>query len=258
MKLFEKKQKKSKAKEEILPEPDAVHQVIRINLLPWRAALRKERETRFVVSLVAALAVAGGIFVGVHTYVEGLISYQKGRNTYLQGEIKKADAKIAEIKELKAKRQRLFDRMEVIQKLQSSRPEVVHLLEQLVTTLPEGVHYESIIQKGNTITVTGIAQSNARVATLMRNIQSSEANRLTNPNLQIVTRNKKDPTKGSVRPEGSFIMKITKVVPKKKKEEGADVKDAGAGAKGGTKTSRRKKKISARKKNKGGGPRSGK
>ncbi|GEM_PF-287711 len=148
----------------------APRQMMKINLLPWRDELRKERETRFAAATGIAVAASAIIFLLVHLYIAGLINYQNRRNDYLNEEIKKADEKIEQIKELKKKREQLYNRMEVIQKLQASRPEVVHLFDELVKQLPSGVYFTGLAQKNRTITINGVAQSQASISTLMRKL----------------------------------------------------------------------------------------
>lgn len=150
------------------------HRMSRINLLPWRAELRKERQTRFAAITGICLLITGLGVLSVHMYMQSVLDYQTRRNDYLQQQIKIAEKKIEEIKTLRQERQSLISRMEVIQKLQSSRPEVVHLFEELVSTLPEGVHYTSFQQNDKNISIDGVAQSGARVSRLMRNLEESK------------------------------------------------------------------------------------
>lgn len=187
----------------------------KINLLPWRAALKKEREIRFAVITAICLGLTAAIFLGVHTYTAGLISYQQSRNDFLNAEIKKADKKIAEIKELEAERDRLYKRMDVIQKLQSSRPEIVHVFDELVNTLPEGVYYDSLEQKKDLITLDGFAQSSARVSSLMNRMDKSEW--LTQPSLQVIER--QDDSAKKSKKLSRFTLQVKQTSPKPKDEE---------------------------------------
>lgn len=118
------------------------------------------------VTLIAGL--------GTHLHVEGLISNQEARNQFLQNEIRKLDRQIKEIEELEKTKASLLARMEVIQQLQESRPEVVRLFDELVISIPEGVYLTKLEQNGRTVVVDGRAQSNARVSAFMRNIESSQ------------------------------------------------------------------------------------
>jgi type IV pilus assembly protein PilN len=145
----------------------------RINLLPWREELRKQRQQEFVIMAVVAMALMGVVVFGVHLYIQQLTDFQQERNDYLTSETAKLDKKIEEIKDLDREKERLLARMNIIQQLQSSRPEIVHIVDSLVQTLPEGVYYKKITQKANILSMEGDAQSNARVSSLMRNLESS-------------------------------------------------------------------------------------
>jgi len=145
----------------------------RINLLPWREELRRQRRTEYLAALglCAVFAVAG--WFGVHLFYTDWIEYQEKRNTFLTGQIRELDKQIAEIRRLEKEKQNLISRMQAIESLQTSRPLVVYLFDELVSTLPEGVFLTNVTQKGSTISVQGIAQSNARVSSYMRNIENS-------------------------------------------------------------------------------------
>jgi type IV pilus assembly protein PilN len=145
-----------------------------INLLPWREELRKRRQKEFAVVAGVAVLLMLGIVLGVHLQFNSMIEHQENRNGFLKKEISKLDQKIKAIKGLEAERRRLLARMNIIQELQASRPEVVHLFDELVTTLPEGVFFTKAEQKGRNITIHGLAQSNARVSSLMRNMDKSQ------------------------------------------------------------------------------------
>jgi type IV pilus assembly protein PilN len=145
----------------------------RINLLPWRAELRKQQQKEFLLAIFLAILLTLGILFFVHSHVASLIDYQNRRNEFLQSEISMLDQKIAEIQELETKKKRLLAKMEVIQQLQSSRPEIVHLFDELARTMPDGVHLTDLTQSDKSLTVNGIAQSNARVSAYMRNLESS-------------------------------------------------------------------------------------
>lgn len=146
----------------------------RINLLPWRAAQRQQRKKEFLAALgIAALAGAALVY-GSKLMVGGWINNQNQRNTILKNEIAALDKQIEEIKGLESQRERLVARMKVIGELQRSRPEIVHLFDEIVKALPEGVHLTEIKQTGSRIEFQGVAQSSTRVSTLMRNIDASE------------------------------------------------------------------------------------
>ena len=155
-----------------------------INLLPWREELRKQKQRDFGVIAASSVILAGLIVLLAHFHVDGLIDTQNQRNAYIQSEIEILNKRIGRIKELEAMKQNLLARMNVIQELQGSRPESVHLLDELVRTLPEGVHLKKFTQKSKALTMTGIAESNARVSDYMRKIDVSEW--LTDPRLNVI------------------------------------------------------------------------
>jgi type IV pilus assembly protein PilN len=146
---------------------------VRINLLPHREERRKRGRQHFAVlgGLTAALGLA---IVGAgYLYIAGLISTQDERNAFLKSEISKLDKEIAEIKKLKDEIGALLARKQIIETLQADRAQTVHLLDQMVRQMPEGVYLRTLTQRGLGVNVQGYAQSNARVSTLMRNIESS-------------------------------------------------------------------------------------
>lgn len=145
----------------------------RINLLPWREHRRKEQQKEFtVIAVLVAVGCLVGIFLA-HIQVNGLIQQQQQRNNFLQNEIRILDRQIAEIQELEATRRALVDRMTIIQELQTSRPVVVRLFDELVTTLPGGTYLTSVTQRGANLEIAGMAESNARVSAYMRNLEDS-------------------------------------------------------------------------------------
>jgi len=156
----------------------------RINLLPWREAERKRRQREFAVATVAALAVAAVLALGVHVQTEGIIAAQQERNKFLQTEIAALDRQIKKIQDLEVTKASLIARMNIIQQLQQSRPEVVHLFDELVVAMPDGIFLTKVEQNGKAITVEGQAQSNARVSSFMRNVESSAW--VGNPSLQLI------------------------------------------------------------------------
>jgi len=146
---------------------------IRINLLPHREERRKRARTHFAV-LAGLTAALGLVIVGaVHIFYAGQVSTQQDRNRFLKNEISKLDKDIAEIKKLKEEIQALLARKQVIETLQADRSQTVHLLDELVRQMPEGVYLKSVKQRGLQVALSGYAQSNARVSTLMRNIEAS-------------------------------------------------------------------------------------
>jgi type IV pilus assembly protein PilN len=156
----------------------------RINLLPWRDQQRKEKQLKFF----AALGIAVGLSAAVAfiTYVMfGLsIDAQDRRNERLKVEIKVLDKQIEEINDLEAQKQKFISRMQIIEKLQRSRPEVVHLFDELVKVMPDGTYLTSVKETGNKLKFEGVAQSSTRVSALMRNIADSQF--LRNPDLEVV------------------------------------------------------------------------
>lgn len=147
--------------------------MIRINLLPHRELKRQARHRQ--IAVLAALTAGLGILVvaAVHVAIITQIEYQNGRNKYLKDQTAILDKQIEEIKKLKEQTQALLARKKVVETLQTGRSDVVHLLDELVRLLPDGVYLKSIAQAGNVVTLTGYAQSNARVSTLMRNLENS-------------------------------------------------------------------------------------
>jgi type IV pilus assembly protein PilN len=147
--------------------------MVRINLLPHREQKRQARQRQFV-SLAIGLAILGVAVVGLgHVLIAAQIDNQNSRNNLLKIEITKLDEQIKEIDRLRDQTQALLARKQVVETLQSNRTEAVHLLDQLVRQLPDGVYLKTVRQNGARVTLVGYAQSNARVSTLMRNIESS-------------------------------------------------------------------------------------
>ncbi|QIK36684.1 PilN domain-containing protein [Caldichromatium japonicum] len=149
--------------------------MIRINLLPWREAARQQRRQEFLIMLGTAVGLVCVGIVGQHLYFQDRISAQQLRNQTLQNQIALLDRKIKEIQEIEKTKANLLARMDIIQRLQKSRPEVVRLFDELVSALPEGVYLTKLEQSGKTITVEGMAQSNARVSAFMRRIEASRS-----------------------------------------------------------------------------------
>ena len=146
---------------------------VRVNLLPHREERRKRQRQHFFV-LAGGTAVVGLLLVGaMHTFYQRQIDSQTDRNAFLKGEIAKLDQEIAEIDSLKAEIAALLARKQVIETLQRDRAQTVHLLDELVRQMPEGVYLKGLSQKALRVDISGYAQSNARVSTLMRNIDSS-------------------------------------------------------------------------------------
>jgi type IV pilus assembly protein PilN len=156
----------------------------RINLLPWRDEQRKRRKLEFGVALgaaaIAAMFAAGGVYV----FYGSLISGQEARNVKLRGEITELDRQIEKIDNLESQKQKFIARMQIIEKLQRSRPEVVHLFDEVARTIPEGAYLTGIKQTNNKLKFEGVAQSSTRVSSFMRNIDASLW--LRNPELEVI------------------------------------------------------------------------
>ncbi len=163
----------------------------RINLLPWREQQLNERKMAFTVGLgaatVGAVLAAGAAWL----FFSGLIDSQNKRNTLLTNEIKELDKQIEEINSLEDQKQRFVARMQIIEKLQRSRPEIVHVFDTFVSTMPDGTYLTGITQTGQRFKIKGVAQSSTRVSTFMRNIDASQW--LKNPELEVVESKKDNP-----------------------------------------------------------------
>ncbi|MEX2164425.1 MAG: PilN domain-containing protein [Sulfuricaulis sp.] len=157
----------------------------RINLLPWREMQRKEQDRQLLSIAVGAWILMGVVIFYAHVHVSSLIENQNRRNDFLNQEIAKVDKEIKEIAALKKQRAALIARMNVIYELQSDRTQVVHLFDELARKLPEGIYFSSLKHTGNNIALQGMAQSNARVSALMRNLASSDW--FANPELEVIT-----------------------------------------------------------------------
>jgi type IV pilus assembly protein PilN len=177
----------------------------RINLLPWREQERKVRRREFLVAAGAAVFAAVIFALGGKVVYSSWIDAQNEKNNLLKKEIVKLDAQIADIQDLENRKQRLVARMEIIEKLQSSRPKVVHLFDELVKQVPDGIYLTLIKQNGTKLEIHGVAQSSTRVSTFMRNIDGSAW--LANPVLQVV-----EATKDSPSGSGSSFTLITDTV----------------------------------------------
>jgi len=156
----------------------------RINLLPWRNEERKERKLAFFVAIGGATVAAAVVAFAGWLMLNSMIENQNSRNDRLRTEIKLLDKQIEEINNLESSKQKFIARMEIIEKLQRSRPEIVHLFDEIVKQLPEGVYLTSVKQTAKKLRFDGVAQSSTRVSAFMRNIDGSEWMR--NPDLEIV------------------------------------------------------------------------
>ena len=144
-----------------------------LNLLPWRDDARKESQKKFVVMVVGSIAVAASGVFGVYSFYQNEIDSQNARNKYLQSEIKTLDETIVKIKKLDVTRKALLDRITIIEGLQSTRPGIVHLFDEMVKSLPKGMYLTSLEQKESRIKLEGKAESNARVSSYMNRLDMS-------------------------------------------------------------------------------------
>jgi type IV pilus assembly protein PilN len=167
----------------------------KINLLPWRDAQRRQRRQEFMYSIGAAVATAALATLLGRWQMSSAIADQQDRNDYLEGEISELDKRITEILGLENQKTRLIARMEIIETLQRSRPEIVHVFDELVNTLPDGVNLSFVKQNGERIELRGATQSSTRVSALMRNIDQSQW--LADPALQVVETKGKTPGLGA-------------------------------------------------------------
>ena len=145
----------------------------KINLLPWREERRKRKQKDFLNALVLSALVGILILALIHTYIEGLKTYQGQRNQILQNEIVLLDKKIVDIKDIEEKKKKLLAKIDLIQKLQESRPEIVHLFEEIPKATPDGIFLTKFTQNGSELIFEGKSQSNARVSAFMRAIEAS-------------------------------------------------------------------------------------
>ena len=177
----------------------------RINLLPWRELERKRKRQEFGVAAGGAVLLA--ILTGfvLRWQYSSIIDNQNERNEYLKGQIAEVDKQIVEILDLEQRKQNLQARIQVIEQLQRSRPEVVHLLDQMVRLLPDGVYLTSITQHDRRLQIKGVAESSTRVSAFMRNIDGSEW--LKDPTLEIVE------TKGTGDAGASFTLYANQIAP---------------------------------------------
>lgn len=145
-----------------------------INLLPWREERRQELRKEFLTVLGAVALAAVVVILLTNRVYSAWIDNQNGRNEYLQSNINELNRQVAEIKDLEAKRRELLDRMKVIQDLQGTRPLIVRVFDEMVRTLPDGVFYQTLSRNEKTVELTGVAESNNRVSSLMRQFDRSE------------------------------------------------------------------------------------
>lgn len=175
----------------------------RINLLPWRDQQRKERKLAFFVALGgAAFGALVTAFAG-YLLFKSMISSQENRNERLRTEIKIVDRQIEQINDLETQKQRFIARMQVIEKLQRSRSEVVHLFDEIAKNMPDGTYLTAFKQDGKKLKFEGVAQSSTRVSTFMRNISSSQF--MKDPELEVVE------NKGGTTVGNSFVLDASEI-----------------------------------------------
>jgi type IV pilus assembly protein PilN len=184
----------------------------KINLLPWREELKKKHLQDFLILLLVGIVLTGAAMGGWHLHNENNITHQHNRNNYVKREISIVEERIREIRELESKKNQLLSRMTVITTLQGSRPQIVRLMDEIVTTLPEGVFLTKVTQAGNGVSFDGRAQSNARVSSYMRNIENTRW--MHKPVLSIIQNKDKTGTGFS-----HFQLSALQAAPKKKEEE---------------------------------------
>ncbi|MGY6275825.1 PilN domain-containing protein [Methylomonas sp. MgM2] len=187
----------------------------KINLLPWREELRNKKQQDFVAGIGAGILGTALILILVYMHIEGMKDYQNSRNQVLKDEIAILDKKIKEIKDIEDKKNLLLTKIDVIQKLQESRPEIVHLFDELTRVTPEGVYLTKLVQTGAALNMDGKAESNARVSAFMRSIDASQW--LNTPVLGVI--------KGQGKNSG--IPNDFSLTAKQGKKEGNDPKRAG-------------------------------
>jgi type IV pilus assembly protein PilN len=156
----------------------------KINLLPWREELRAQKKKDFISAIGVAVVFTALIFGGVHMYIEGLKTHQERRNKIIQDEMVVLDKKIAQISTIEEQKTKLLTKIDLIQKLQESRPEIVHLFDELPKVTPDGVFLTKFTQLAADLTFEGKSQSNARVSAFMRAIEASAW--LKNPSLTVI------------------------------------------------------------------------
>ena len=176
-----------------------------INLLPWREELRKEQTRQFTSMLIISASFAAAIVLLVHVNFAEIIDHQTSRNMILQKEIAKLENELKEIKDLEQTKAKLLARMEIIQSLQQKRPQIVHVFDEIVRTVPDGIYLTSITQNGQLLKFTGMAESNGRISAYMRNIDASDW--LDAPKLKVIE------TKNKERRGSEFILEIKKTAP---------------------------------------------
>lgn len=187
-----------------------------INLLPWREEQRQEQTRQFATVAALSMVLTGAIIFLVHVTFNNQIDHQNFRNKILQDEIKTLDDSLKQIAALEDTKEQLLARMDVIQSLQQRRPQIVHLFDDFVRTVPEGIYLTNIKQQGDQLTIKGVAESNGRVSAYMRNIDASAW--MATPKLNVI-----ETKKGTLR-SSDFTLTTSQTLPEDKtaKNKGAD------------------------------------
>jgi type IV pilus assembly protein PilN len=182
-----------------------------INLLPWREEQRHEQTRQFATITVLSMVLTGAVIFMVHVMFANQIDHQKYRNKMLQDEITTLDASLKQIAALEDTKEQLLARMDIIQSLQQKRPQIVHLFDDFVRTVPEGIYLTKIKQEAEQLTIQGVAESNGRVSAYMRNIDASEW--MSTPKLKVI-----ETKKGTLR-SSDFTLITSQTLPDDKKEK---------------------------------------
>jgi type IV pilus assembly protein PilN len=187
-----------------------------INLLPWRDIKRQEQQ-RYFISFLVFIAISGMVLIYlVYVFFDEQFESQQVRNNYLTSQIKTLDIKIKEIASLEKERKELVDRMNVIQSLQKSRPQIVHLFDEIANKIPEGMNLKSIERKGHNVFFEGVAESSPRISNFIRNLSHSKW--LKNPDIDDISEDKSSETKGASR---KFFKLSVKIASQKVQNHGA-------------------------------------
>lgn len=157
---------------------------ININLLPWREELKIQKKIEFLMMLCLAFISTAGLIICIHMIISRQVDFQNDINNYLKAELCKLDQQIIEIQNLEKEKKQLLAKMQIIQRLQTSRPQIVELFDGIVRILPQGLYLTNLSRTGNRILIDGKAESNTRVSTFMRNIEASTW--LTSPELSLI------------------------------------------------------------------------
>lgn len=184
-----------------------------INLLPWREEQRQEQTRQFATVAVLSLVLTGAAIFMVHVAINNQTSHQQFRNKMLQDEIKTLDVSLKQIETLEETKDQLLARMDIIQSLQRQRPQIVHLFDDFVRTVPEGIYLTSIKQQGTDLTIQGVAESNGRVSAYMRNIDASGW--MATPKLKVI-----EMKKGTLR-SADFTLETSQSRPENKQDKTA-------------------------------------